>query len=267
MASSVRQSIFTFAKIAVNGAKGASVLGRQLQAVTSQTQTRGLLTLRNVAVPSRNGACGCRYYATAADQDLINALDKEITSELEQAKAVKDIKGWTSQTDGANVTLSKSLGSEKISVKFTINNSLFVPDGELPEMQEEETKEEETEVPPQVSKPAFDVDIEKGSGKKLRMVCEFAQEQAFYPEGEGEQVEDDLFGIEEVHFINGEEKESDYFLTGESMDADMYQVLMDMLDERGVDDEFINNLMDYCTSYEHSQYITFLKDVQAFVKE
>lgn len=44
-------------------------------------------------------------------------------------------------------------------------------------------------------------------------------------------------------------------------------MLMDMLDERGIDDTFINNMVDFATTYEHSQYVEFLEKLQSIIKE
>ena len=47
----------------------------------------------------------------------------------------------------------------------------------------------------------------------------------------------------------------------------MYDLLMDMLDERGIGNDFIMKLVDYCTSYEHDQYVSFLEMFKAAIKE
>ena len=44
-------------------------------------------------------------------------------------------------------------------------------------------------------------------------------------------------------------------------------MLMDMLDERGIDDTFVNNMVDFATSYEHKQYIEFLDKLKSVIKE
>lgn len=47
----------------------------------------------------------------------------------------------------------------------------------------------------------------------------------------------------------------------------LYDMLMDMLDERGIDDTFINNMVDFATAYEHNQYVEFLEKLRTVVKE
>ena len=47
----------------------------------------------------------------------------------------------------------------------------------------------------------------------------------------------------------------------------MYDLLMDMLDERGISNDFVVKLVDFCTSYEHDQYVSFLEKFKAVLKE
>lgn len=47
----------------------------------------------------------------------------------------------------------------------------------------------------------------------------------------------------------------------------LYDMLMDMLDERGIDDTFVNNMVDFATSYEHKQYVEFLEKLKSVIKE
>jgi hypothetical protein len=42
---------------------------------------------------------------------------------------------------------------------------------------------------------------------------------------------------------------------------------MDMLDERGINEEFANQLIDFSTSYEHSRYLDFLKGLKSFAEK
>ncbi len=47
----------------------------------------------------------------------------------------------------------------------------------------------------------------------------------------------------------------------------LYDLFMNMLDERGVNKAFVETLSDYCSSYEHTQYIKMLESLQDFVKK
>jgi len=44
-------------------------------------------------------------------------------------------------------------------------------------------------------------------------------------------------------------------------------MLMDMLDERGIDDAFINNMVEYATTYEQQLYLNFLTKLREVIQE
>lgn len=41
---------------------------------------------------------------------------------------------------------------------------------------------------------------------------------------------------------------------------------MDMLDERGINEEFTSNMVAYATGYEHTKYLEFLENLKSFTK-
>lgn len=46
----------------------------------------------------------------------------------------------------------------------------------------------------------------------------------------------------------------------------LYDHLMDFLEDRGVDNNFADELVELSTALEHQEYITFLEDLKGFVK-
>ena len=80
-------------------------------------------------------------------------------------------------------------------------------------------------------------------------------------------VLDDLFGIDEVTMFEGENwDEKKYAVAGDILDGYLYDLFMNMLDERGINKEFVDKMSAYCSAYEHSLYISMLEDLQKFVK-
>ena len=77
---------------------------------------------------------------------------------------------------------------------------------------------------------------------------------------------EDIFIIEEVTMYEGEWAEKNYAVAGDILDGQLYDLYMNMLEERGITQEFADNLSEYCSAYEHSLYIKMLEDVQKFVK-
>jgi len=57
-----------------------------------------------------------------------------------------------------------------------------------------------------------------------------------------------------------------YAVAGDILDGYLYDLFMNMLEERGVNRDFAEKLSDYCSGYEHSLYISLLEDLQKFVK-
>lgn len=45
----------------------------------------------------------------------------------------------------------------------------------------------------------------------------------------------------------------------------LYDMLMKMLEERGVDADFVDHLIEFCTSYEHSKYVDTLEKLRDFI--
>ena len=60
--------------------------------------------------------------------------------------------------------------------------------------------------------------------------------------------------------------EKRYAVAGDILDGYLYDLFMNMLEERGVNKDFAEKLSDYCSGYEHSLYISLLEDLQKFDK-
>ena len=78
---------------------------------------------------------------------------------------------------------------------------------------------------------------------------------------------EDIFTIDEVTMYEGEWTEKNYAVAGDILDGQLYDLFMNMLDERGVTQQFADNLSEYCSAYEHSRYIKMLEDVHKFVQK
>lgn len=202
---------------------------------------------------------------TDVDKELLKFLDNEIKFEEKQGSKsrlqVKGIQGFHVTADDAEVTLIKTTGSETVKVKFSINASVDSSSSMQPD-------DKDTD-PEMVSQPPFSVEICKGDGQTLTMHCSFVSPEDLEQEGGQQDAETivDTFEIQEVALHKGEWKETVYSVQADIMDGNLYDLLMDMLDTRGINDEFANQLMDFSTSYEHSRYISFLKDLKKFVEK
>merc|ERR1711962_238711 len=86
-------------------------------------------------------------------------------------------------------------------------------------------------------------------------------------EGDEEEAEtNDLFIIDEVSINDGTTDESTYTVGSEVMDANLYDFLMNTLEERGGTDEFVEKLLDLSSALEHKLYIDFLQKLHGIAK-
>jgi len=196
-----------------------------------------------------------RAFATQGDADIAKFLSEEISTEKSNQKLLPKLDGWTASFEGSEVRLTKGgAGGEKLIVSLNVNHTVdsAEPDdgqGEAPEM---------------LSRPNFEVDIIKSNGKTLSFTCSYLHPEEMSQEAEGP---DDIFAIDEVTMFDGEKiSDKNYAVAGDILDGYLYDLFMTMLDERGVTNDFVEGLSDWCTAHEHSQYINLLQEIEKFAK-
>jgi len=195
-----------------------------------------------------------RTFATKGDAEIVNFLTEEIATEKGNQKPPVKLPGWEAKIEGAEVTLTKAAGGEKVIVSLNVNHTVdsAEPDdgaGEAPEM---------------LSRPNFEVDIVKSNGRTLSFTCSYVHPEEMSPEAE---AQDDVFAIDEVTMYDGDNhSDKCYAVAGDILDGYLYDLFMDMLEERGVSNEFAGQLADWCTAHEHSQYINLLQEIEKFAK-
>eukprot|EP00088_Acartia_fossae_P064071 TRINITY_DN786_c0_g1_i11.p1 TRINITY_DN786_c0_g1~~TRINITY_DN786_c0_g1_i11.p1 ORF type:complete len:245 (+),score=64.43 TRINITY_DN786_c0_g1_i11:62-796(+) len=195
-----------------------------------------------------------RSFATKGDSEIVKFLAEEIATERSNQKSMPNLAGWTSKLDGAEVTLSRAgaCAGENVVVTLNVNHTVdsAEPDdgqGEAPEM---------------LSRPNFEVDIVKSSGKTLSFTCSY-----LHPDEQGEEGNEDVFAIDEVTMFDGDKTgDHNYAVAGDILDGYLYDLFMSMLEERGVDNNFADKLADWCTAHEHGQYINLLQEIEKFAK-
>eukprot|EP00088_Acartia_fossae_P035958 TRINITY_DN3711_c0_g1_i1.p1 TRINITY_DN3711_c0_g1~~TRINITY_DN3711_c0_g1_i1.p1 ORF type:complete len:259 (+),score=92.88 TRINITY_DN3711_c0_g1_i1:42-779(+) len=196
-----------------------------------------------------------RSFATKGDGEIAKFLAEEIASEKSNQKSMPRLDGWESKLEGAEVTLTKAgPGGEKLIVSLNVNHTVdsAEPDdgqGEAPEM---------------LSRPNFEVDIVKPNGRTLSFTCSYLHPDEMSQDPEGQE---DIFAIDEVTMFDGEKiSDKNYAVAGDILDGYLYDLFMTMLDERGVTNDFVDKLADWCTAHEQAQYINLLQEVEKFTK-
>lgn len=75
---------------------------------------------------------------------------------------------------------------------------------------------------------------------------------------------EDVFGVQEILIYKGEYNEKRYACAGDVLDGYFYDLLMNLLAEKGVTDEFAVKLSELATQYEQSQFVNLLEDTKKF---
>lgn len=208
----------------------------------------------------RTATCCYSQASTKGDQELADFLVEEIEAEKKARKSAQlpKIEGFDTKLDGSEVTLTRTFNQETVTVRLNVNHSVDAEDAE------EFTNQDKAPEPGEMkSKPNFTVEIERG-GKKLFFSCTF--NETADAEGQAENYADS-FGVAEFAIYEGEWSDEVYTVSGDIMDGYLYDLLMNMLEERGISSEFGLSLVNFCTVYEHSLYIGLLEKLKEFVSK
>nr|AFY05650.1 gC1qR protein [Penaeus vannamei] len=243
----------------------------------------GVMGIRGVVAPSRNltrssvvmcsnaghgrrpqlpsstlCSCGCGIHGmhTRGDRELVEFLQEEIVAEKKtMASGIPShLDDFKISVNDAEVILTKNFHDEVITINLNVNHTV---DTEAPAELSQDQSEGELK-----SRPSFEVDIKVGS-KTLSFTCSYTGPSDIT---EGQDQVEDVFGINELTMYEGEWNEEVYCVSGDILDGMMYDLLMNMLEERGVTNEFAEKLSNICSDYEHSLYVNLLQKVQDFVK-
>jgi len=234
----------------------AAITGRSLfrASVSKPSALMGFVKPRYIG--SARGA------STQSDirNELIEALETEIEAErnLENDNLgganQPSIPGFNISTNQAEVRLTKSMGNEKILVVFNVNHSVDV----------EEDDAETDSVPMPMAMPPFSIEITSGN---QRLCFNMALVEA------GEEGQFD-FRVEEFYIApaakDGKEEVPDqvYASSGRYIDPDLHDILfVKYLQERGIDERFCQQLVEFATHYEHSEYVGLLTKIKDFVAQ
>nr|CAG4641081.1 EOG090X0APE [Eulimnadia texana] len=242
---------------------------RSMAAASTRPFTRSLWYLSNSHLNQHSTpwgqscACGCglKSMHTKGDQELVEFLSEEIAAEKKNQKATRlpsNLEGFDVKLNGAELSLTKKFNDEQISLTLNVNHSV---DAEMPEMDitTQSDKAPDTEMK---SKPQFEVKIVKKT-HTLRFACSFLQDAS---QGVGDEGISDVFTVDEVAVFEGEPNEQTYAVAGDILDGYLYDLLMNMLEERGVSNDFADKISDLATKYEHGLYINLLEKMQKFVQ-
>lgn len=208
---------------------------------------------------SNTCSCGCGLKAmhTKGERELVEFLTEEIVAERKAQKVKSlpaEVDGFSVKGDGAEVVLTKQLKDEVIKVTFNVNHTVDSED-----FGEGDAQPDKQEFSEMRSKPQFEVDVIRGD-TTLGFTCSFLQDP---PPASADEY-NDIFGIDEVTIYKGEWNDKVYAVAGDVLDGYLYDLLMNVLEEKGISNEFAQKLSDFSTAYEHAAYINLLETISKF---
>lgn len=213
---------------------------------------------------------GCRELHTAGDKELVDFLKDEIKIEKQNQKSstkFSKIKGFEIlKCDGPNVTLKKTIENEIVTIKLNVNNA--IEDASFDVETDSSKQDEQTPTESKMMcKPAFVVEISKGGNKTLAIQCAFPPSEEYPTEHDQPDPYEDLIEIQDVALLDKNQEWTDdvYTLSSSIMDGNLYDMLMKLLEERGIDADFIDQLTEFSTTYEHSKYVEALEQLKDFI--
>lgn len=194
---------------------------------------------------------------TKGDQELYSFLTEEIATEKKTMKASpvpKSIDGFEVVIEESELTLTKKFNNEVVEISLNVNHTVDSDNAEEVRPGDEAAGAEMR------SRPNFEVDIRKGN-QILSFSCSYIRG----PPSDSQEDYSDAFLIDEIALYEGEWNDKVYAVAGDILDGYLYDLFMNLLEERGISNEFVDKLSEYCTDYEHQLYVGLLSRLQTFV--
>nr|CAG4645002.1 EOG090X0APE [Leptodora kindtii] len=179
-------------------------------------------------------------------------LNRRIVPWKRASRIPSDFDGFTIKLDGSEMILTKIFEEESVEIKMNLTHSVDTELHDEPDMKPDEQPELK-------SKPHFEVKLVKGD-KVTRFACSYVAPEPESPDSA------DVFTIDELAVYEGTLNDQTYAVSGDVLDGYMYDLLMNLLEERGVSNAFVDKLSGLATKREHELYVKLLQKLQDFVK-
>jgi len=258
-------SINKFAPVLVRGARSLvknNIVKRNVSVLCARSRNPPLVSTVRLHQCMVNKNYSAVATQTKGDKELAEFLKDEVAAETKAQtfQELPTLLHFNIEQNGADLLLKREFNGENITIKLNVNHTV---ETQMPEG-EPSANQEKQEVAVMKSKPSFMIEINRG-GKVLGFSCSYVQKFEEEPHAEGDSFSD-VFNIDEFAVHEGEWKDTTYAVSGEIMDGYLYDLLMNLLEERGISNEFAEKLSDYATAYEHKQYIGILQNLKSFAE-
>ncbi|XP_021954451.1 complement component 1 Q subcomponent-binding protein, mitochondrial isoform X2 [Folsomia candida] len=199
------------------------------------------------------------------DDELVSFLTEEIATEKKNQRAgplPSNLDGFEIQLDQSELTFTKKFNQEKVVINFNVNHTVdadYADEQQLDKGGQQAEKDAEMR-----SRPNFEIEITKGN-KILSFSCSYLQDAGAAAADPQQDEYQDAFVIDEISIYEGEWNEQTYAVAGDILDGYLYDLFMNMLEERGITNEFAEKMSDFATDYEHKLYTNLLGQLQGFL--
>jgi len=229
-----RRGLFAISKLAQTSLLGSSKFVPQLATTTTAR-------LFSQTLPR----CSIELVET-----LKNEIDEEKRLQKEQKTTRPVITGFDVKTNGSIVTATKKHGNETVKIIFDVSHTVDI---------NEEFEDGDEEASP-ISTPPLELNIIKGD-KKLVFELDLVQ-------GEDEGFD---YQVQEFYLANAaDEKTPDhtYRSSGGYIDPSLGDLLFKRyLEDRSINADLLQQVVDFATYYEHEQYVKLLESLKNFVEK
>ncbi|VDK22477.1 unnamed protein product [Taenia asiatica] len=202
-----------------------------------------------------------RFFASDVDRQFSAILAEEIKQEGENSFACRPPEGFEiDKQDGTTIIMKKAFPDGVVlEVEMDLAGSIAPEDVEN-EGPEEKNQEE---APPLEARPELKIRLRKPSGRSVLFHCSLPSSDEEATTSEQDSSNFPTFSVDMVEV----EKIPGYFVYTDLFDDNMYDHIMRLLTERGVDYDFQRQVQDFATAEEHKLYRSFLEEFKAYCKE
>ncbi|XP_067135283.1 conserved regulator of innate immunity protein 3-like isoform X2 [Centruroides vittatus] len=216
--------------------------------------------------------CGCNvcFNRPKGDKKIVEFLNEEIKTQFKRkdiiSRTIPNFEGFEVENRKAEVILTKKFHNESLSIKINVNHSNDDDDDDDEEDDDDNFafdvlgRKKYFSVE-KLSRSNFCIEIQKDF-KTLCFYCSIIPKLI-----SGKELEYRMpFYINFCAMYEGKCTNSTYFMTKETgLDGYLHELLIHVLQERGVTFRLVEQLQDYCSVYRHVLYLEFLEKLKDFV--
>ncbi|ALC49089.1 P32, partial [Drosophila busckii] len=173
--------------------------------------------------------------------------ERRVQLQLEQPYVID---GFTGHFSGSKVELVRETPQERINIFFNVSKS--VP----------RRCDESGDLSPVRSVPKFEVLIRRND-LLLSIFCVYKPAAFGETDGEGD-ADDVVFEIQDLSLYKNGWNDSCFTIDASLIDDNLQSMLLHVLEEKGITQEFARRLSDMATAHEHALYIEFLENLSKF---